>query len=377
MQDQERRDRVLLARSEGIGPISFRRLLLRYGSARAALKSLPDLAAKSGFTRFATPTPAALDREQANLHKIGARLLVWGDPEYPSALADLPDAPPVLSVAGDIALLSRRSIAIVGSRNASLNGQRMAEQLSADLAASGLVVVSGLARGIDTAAHQGAMITGKTIAVVAGGIDIAYPPENAALQTKIGAEGAVISEAPFGTDPQARHFPRRNRIIAGLALGVVVVEAAPRSGTLITAREAQEAGREVFAVPGSPLDPRARGANDLIRQGAILTETAQDVLAHLPERPRPGGLFQSDEFRTGGLADAQDPFNVAVDEVGEAKKIIPELLGPAPTDVDDLLRRCQFSASAMMAALLELELDDQIILVAGNRVVLADGLRRS
>jgi len=376
MQDQERRDRVKLARSEGIGPISFRRLLQRYGSARAALEALPELAQKSGFTRFAAPAAVVLEREWAALAKMGARMLILGDPEYPAALADLADAPPVLSVLGDIGLLSRRAVAVVGSRNASANGLRMAEQLAGDLAEAGLVVVSGLARGIDSAAHQGAMATGRTVAVVAGGLDVAYPPENAGLQARIGAEGALVSEAPLGTDPQARHFPRRNRIIAGLALGVVVVEAALRSGTLITAREAQEAGREIFAVPGSPLDPRARGANDLIRQGAVLTECAADVLAHLPERPRAAGLFQSDEFRTRGLADAADPFDFGADEAEQAKKIIPDLLGPTPTDVDDLLRRCQFSAAAVMAALLELELDGRIFLAAGNRVVLADAVRR-
>jgi DNA processing protein len=283
----------------------------------------------------------------------------------------------VLTVLGDVALLAGRAVAIVGSRNASANGMRMAEQLSADLAETGLVVVSGLARGIDTAAHKGAMITGKTIAVIAGGVDVVYPPENAALQALIGKQGAIISEAPLGTDPQSRHFPRRNRIIAGLALGVVVVEAAPKSGTLITAREAQDAGREIFAVPGSPLDPRARGANDLIRQGAYLVETAADVLAQLPERPRSAGLFQSSEFRTPGLANAQDSFGLDPDEAEKAMKIIPNLLGPTPTDVDDLLRRCQFSTSAMQAALLELELDGRITWAAGNRVVLVEGLKRS
>jgi len=377
MNDQERRDRLMLARSDGIGPVSFRRLVLRYGSARAALAALPELASKSGFTRFAAPSAAAIDRELAALKKLHGRMLIWGDADYPAVLADLADAPPALSILGGVGLLSRRAVAVVGSRNASINGLRMAEQLSADLAEAGLVVVSGLARGIDSAAHRGAMATGKTVAVVAGGVDVAYPPENADLQAQIAAAGAVVSEAPLGTDPQARHFPRRNRIIAGLALGVVVVEAALRSGTLITAREAQDAGREIFAVPGSPLDPRARGANDLIRQGATLTESAADVLAHLPERLKAGGLFQSAEFRTSGLADAQVPYDLAVDEAEEAKKIIPDLLGPTATDVDDLLRRCQFSASAMMAALLELELDGRIILVAGNRVVLADDLRRS
>ena len=202
----------------------------------------------------------------------------------PPLLALMDDAPPCLIVSGDAALAQQRCVAVVGGRNASANGQRMAENLAAELAAS-VVVVSGLARGIDTAAHQGALRTGRTIAVVAGGIDQPYPPENAALHRRIAETNLLVTESPLGTVPQARHFPRRNRIIAGLSLGVVVVEAALRSGSLITARMAQDAGREVFAVPGSPLDPRARGGNDLIRQGAMLVETAADVLDNLPPEP--------------------------------------------------------------------------------------------
>lgn len=371
MSFSDRINRLRLARTDGVGPISYRKLLARYGSAAAALQALPELAARTDGNRFAAPSAAAIERELAQLAKIGAQLVLWGDPHYPPVLAELADAPVAFAVAGNLGLLAQRAVAIVGSRNASINGSRIAEQLAADLAQARLVVVSGLARGIDTAAHQGAMATGKTVAVVAGGLDVAYPPENADLQAAIGAQGAVISEAPLGTDPQARHFPRRNRIIAGLALGVVVVEAAPRSGTLITAREAQEAGRELFAVPGSPLDPRARGANDLIRQGAILTESAQDVLDHLPERSRSGGLLQAAEFRSPGMADARDPFGCEADEALEAQKIIPKLLSPSPTDVDDLLRRCQFSACAVQAALLELELDGRIR-QSGGRVVLVD-----
>ena len=374
MTDEERRDRLILSRAEGIGPVSFRRLLMRYGTAAAALQALPELSAKTGGGRFAAPSAAAIERELAALAKLGGQMLILGEPEYPEVLADLPDAPVGLAVLGDAGLLSRRAVAVVGSRNASINGLRMAEQLAADLADAGLVVVSGLARGIDSAVHRGAMASGKTVAVVASGLNVIYPPENADLQRQIAVQGAVVTEASLGTEPLARHFPRRNRIIAGLVMGVVVVEAAPKSGTLITAREAQEAGREVFAVPGSPLDPRAHGTNDLLRQGAILVETAADVLDHLPRRPRDAGLFQSDEFRTKGLADAQDGFAPGTDQAEEAKKIIPGLLGPTPTDVDDLLRRCQFSPSAVMAALLELELDGRIILVAGNRVVTADGL---
>ncbi len=241
-----------------------------------------------------------LTRELHALDRLGARMIFAGEAGYPPLLAMLDDAPAVIAVLGDPALLADRAVALVGGRNASANGQRMAESLAAELAHS-LVVVSGLARGIDAAAHTGALQTGRTVAAVAGGLDVPYPPEHADLQRRIAETGAVITEAPLGTTPQARHFPRRNRIIAGLALGVVVVEAALRSGSLITARLAQEAGRELFAVPGSPLDPRSRGANDLIRQGAHLTETAQDVLDNLPDHPSREGLAASPAVRTRPL----------------------------------------------------------------------------
>ena len=227
---------------------------------------------------------AEAERELERTSAAGGRMIFLGDEEYPPLLAMMDDAPPCLIVSGDAALAQKRCVAAVGGRNASANGQRMAENLAADLAAT-VVVVSGLARGIDTAVHTGAMRSGRTIAVIAGGIDQPYPPENADLHRRIAEAHLLISEAPLGTVPQARHFPRRNRIIAGLSLGVVVVEAALRSGSLITVRMAQEVGREVFAVPGSPLDPRARGGNDLIRQGAMLVENAADVLDNLPLEP--------------------------------------------------------------------------------------------
>ena len=211
MIDSECRFRLMLGRAEGIGPVSFRRLLMRFGTAEAALAALPELSARTGGTRFAAPSADAIDRELAALDKLGGRMLVLGACDYPSVLADLPDAPVGIAVLGDAELLSRRAIAIVGSRNASINGLRMAEQLAAELAQSGLVVVSGLARGVDSAAHRGAMATGKTLAVVAGGLDVAYPPENGDLQRQIGALGALVSEASLGTEPQARHFPRRRR----------------------------------------------------------------------------------------------------------------------------------------------------------------------
>jgi DNA processing protein len=251
----------------------------------------------------------------------------------------------------------------------------MAEALASELARS-VVVVSGLARGIDAAAHAGAMQTGQTIAAVAGGLDNPYPAEHAELQRRIALAGAVVSEAPLGTAPQARHFPRRNRIIAGLALGVVVVEAAQRSGSLITARLAQEAGRELFAVPGSPLDPRARGANDLIRQGAHLTETARDVLDNLPDYPSREGLARLPLFARDaapGLAEPQESWQQSAAPLEDLAKVrlqVIELLNTSPTAVDEVVRRCQFSPAAVMAVLLELELAGRIETLSGNRVAL-------
>jgi len=256
-------------------------MLRRFGSAGAALDVLPRLARLGErSTPVTAPTRAEAAAELAALGRAGARLVCWGEPGYPSALAAIEDAPPILTVLGQPELLQRPMIAVVGARNASANGRRFARDLAAELGQGGLVVVSGLARGIDSAAHLGGLETGS-IAVVAGGVDVVYPAENRGLYDALARQGAVVAELPLGTEPQARHFPRRNRIISGMALGVVVVEAAARSGSLITARFALEQGREVFAVPGSPLDPRARGCNDLLRNGATLTENAADVLSQL------------------------------------------------------------------------------------------------
>jgi DNA processing protein len=350
--------------------------MARYGSAAAALEALPGLARAGGrASPPAIPTQGQAERELHELDCLGARLLFAQDSEYPPLLAMLDDAPAAICVLGDVALLAERAVALVGGRNASANGQRMAETLAADLARS-VVVVSGLARGIDAAAHVGAMQTGHTIAAIAGGLDVPYPPEHAALQNRIAASGAVITEAPLGTAPQARHFPQRNRIIAGLSLGVVVIEAALRSGSLITARLAQEAGRELFGVPGSPLDPRSRGANDLIRQGAHLTETAQDVLDNLPDHPSREGLDRLPLFVRGdkpGLAETppnwQEPVESAAD-LARARHQVIDLLDTSPTAVDEIVRRCQFSAAAVMAVLLELELAGRIETLPGGRVAL-------
>ncbi len=357
-----------LARTEGIGPATFRRLIARHGTARAALAALPAHAARSG--RALTPFPEALaEREIAALTMLGGRFLFLGTPAYPPLLALLEDAPPALAVLGNPALLSTRQIGLVGARSASAAGRRMAEQLAGELTQAGLTITSGLARGIDAAAHEGALAAkGATIAVVAGGLDEPYPPENAPLQARIVAEGgAVVAEAPLGTAPLARHFPRRNRIVAGLVLGVVVVEAAPKSGSLITARLALEAGREVFAVPGNPLDPRARGGNDLIRQGAHLTETAEDVLNFLPEAPReiPGDmpLFAPRASSKHFVEQPREP----PAPPGDPTKVL-ELIGTQPVAVDDLVRRCQLSAPSVQAILLDLELSGLVETLPGNRV---------
>jgi DNA processing protein len=276
------------------------------------------------------------------------------------------DAPPCLILSGEVGLAQQPCVAAVGGRNASANGQRVAENLAADLAIT-VVVVSGLARGIDTAAHKGAMRTGRTIAVVAGGIDQPYPPENTELHRRIADSNLLVTESPIGTVAQARHFPRRNRIIAGLSLGVIVVEAALRSGSLITAYIAQEAGREVFAVPGSPLDPRARGGNDLIRQGAMLVETAADVLDHLPREP---AAFRPHKTGFGEPERSYLEEPAASETPPAAQAAVLSLLSPEPTMVDDLVRHCHFSPSATIAVLLELELAGRVESLPGSRVAL-------
>jgi DNA processing protein len=358
-------DRLRLIRTEGVGPVTYRRLMDRFRTPAAAIEAVPRLA-KAGGRPAPPPTPSRDEaaREIDQLHRLGGTMLFLGTAGYPPLLGMLDDAPPCLAVLGDPDLLSASSVAMVGGRNASSNGLRIAETLAGELAAT-VAIVSGMARGIDTASHTGAMRTGRTVAAVAGGLDRPYPEENAALQALIATNGAVVTEAPLGTSPQARHFPRRNRIIAGLALGVVVVEAALRSGSLITARIAQDAGREVFAVPGSPLDPRARGGNDLIRQGATLVETAEDVLGALPPRPdiQAPDVLAENQMTWTGPSPAPHP--------GESdRQIVLDLLSFAPTAVDDLVRRCQLSASAVAAVLLELELAGRVEALSGGRMIL-------
>ena len=364
MTDSERLARIRLARTPGVGPLTYRRLLGRFAAASQAIEALPELAHAGGRTNPLTVTPVRdVERELARLYKLGGRMLILGEPDYPEMLALLEDAPPVISVLGDPSVLGRRAVGLVGARNASANGQRMAEALAAELASHGVLVVSGLARGIDTAAHTGAMHTGHTAAAIAGGLDVPYPPENAALQARIAERGVVIAEAPLGTAPQARHFPRRNRIIAGLSIGVVVVEAARHSGSLITAQQALDAHRMVLAVPGSPLDPRSNGSNDLIRNGATLVGQAADVLEAIAGWEGPATSFPL------GFAEPIAPFETPVDPA-KARAQVLALLSPDPAAVDDLIRRCQLSASTVMAVLLVLELEGVVETLPGHRVAL-------
>ena len=361
----ERVARLRLIRSENVGPVTYHRLLERFGSASGALDALPDLARRGGRAAVLRICPqAAAEAELNAAEAAGAKAVMYGEPAYPPLLSMIPDAPAVLYVRGHVPLLAKRTIAVVGARNASLNGRRFAERLAADLGGKGFCVASGLARGIDTAAHIGALETG-TVAVIAGGVDVAYPPENAALQNDIAGRGAVLSEMPPGTQPQARHFPTRNRILAGLARGVTVVEASPRSGSLITARLAVDYHREVFAVPGAAGDPRARGTNQLIRDGAVLTESADDVVEAL------SGLSESvlSDVETFDSVDKMhpEPSNSVIDE---ARVWIESVIGPTPVTVDEIVRDGQFSTAAVAGALLELELAGRLERHPGGRVSL-------
>ncbi|URD61422.1 DNA-processing protein DprA [Sphingomonas sp. KRR8] len=355
--------RVRLIRTNSIGPVTYRQLLLRFGSAEAALDALPDLATRGGGRPPAVCDVSVAQREIEQVSKLGARYLAIGEGLYPRALAEADGAPPLLIAKGDLGLFERPMIAIVGARNASAAASRFARQLAWDLGREDVVVVSGLARGIDTAAHDGAMETG-TIGCAAGGIDIFYPPENEARQRRMFEVGVVLSETPPGYEPRARDFPRRNRIIAGLSAGTVVVEAAPRSGSLITARMAAEMGREVMAVPGSPLDQRAQGCNGLIREGATLVQNAAEVLEAV--RPGAGGRVQSPTTQFQGPIPVAEP---AADE----RARVEELLGPSPAPIDDLVRMSGLASGAVQLILLELDLAGRLDRHAGGQVSLRTG----
>jgi len=337
----ERRARLRLARSPRVGPVKFQEALDHFGSARHACRELPVVSV------------AEIEREEANLTRFGGRFVVLGDPMYPAALAALPDAPPALSAVGDLGLLARPMLAIVGAREASLAGRRFAAELATCLGQAGFVIVSGLARGIDAAAHDAALPTG-TVAVLAGGIDQIYPRQHAELQHAVAARGLLLAEAPFGSPPIARSFPRRNRIVSGLSAGVIVIEAAERSGSLITARLANEQGREVFVVPGSPMDPRYAGSNTLIRDGAILVRDANDIIGVFG-KPQPARQVTEKAV--------QIPPDTLTATVLQA-------VGAVPTAVDELVRRCQVSAAAVAEVLLALELEGRLERHRGNRVSL-------
>ncbi|MDG2521805.1 DNA-processing protein DprA [Caulobacter segnis] len=361
LSDRERVAWLRLSRTENVGPVTFEQLVMRFGSAGAALSALPDLARRGGrINPLTIPTVAQAEDELAAGDRLGARLLAACEPAFPRRLAALDPPPPLIWALGRIELLNRPNIAIVGARIASAAGQRFARTLAVDLGKAGQVVVSGLARGIDGAAHEGALATG-TVAVLGGGMDDIYPPEHAELHARIAAEGCIVSESRPGHRAQAKDFPRRNRIISGLSLGVVVVEAELKSGSLITARLAAEQGREVFAVPGSPLDPRAKGTNDLIRQGAALCESAEDVLRTL-EGIR--SLSENERPAYAGPPPDQRALDAAADRL---RGKVEALLSPTEISRDDLIRAVGEPAPLVLAALVELVL-------AGRASISASGL---
>jgi DNA processing protein len=366
LSDQQRLDWLRLIRSENVGPRTFRSLLNHYGSARTALEALPELARRGGAARAIRICPRAdAEREMDIAQRLDAAFIASGEPDYPFRLAAIDDAPPLLAVRGNLAVLTQPMIAMVGSRNASGAGLKFAERLARELGEAGYVTASGLARGIDAAAHRASLATG-TVAVFAGGHDRIYPEEHAGLLDALLADGAAVSEMPFGWEPRARDFPRRNRIISGVSVGVVIVEAAKRSGSLITARLALEQGREVFAVPGSPLDPRAEGTNGLLKQGATLVTETADVLsvvepilglerkiaAREPEREQEEAIVQGEPG-------------------ADVRARIAELLGSAPIGLDDIVRWSNSTPAVVRTVLLELELAGRIERHGGGAVSLA------
>jgi|SRR5262245_36552819 len=344
--DEQRLDWLRLIRSDHVGPRTFRALVGHYGSARAALEALPELARRGGAARPGRICSRAdAERELEAARALGVTLVARDEPEYPHALRAIADPPPLIAVRGMLPALARPMVAVVGARNASAAGLKIASLLAHEIGAAGYAVASGLARGIDAAAHRASLLTG-TVAVLAGGHDNVYPQEHVGLLDEILGAGAAVSEMPLGWELRARDFPRRNRLISGLALGVLVVEAAKRSGSLITAKLALEQGREVFAVPGSPLDPRTEGSNGLLKQGATLVTQAADVLTVLePIRGRPAGLAEDD-------AEAIAP--VPPEDAQRAR--IVELLGPTPVGIDDLVRLAGAPAAVVRMVLLELEI---------------------
>jgi DNA processing protein len=348
LSDEQRLDWLRLIRSDNVGPRTFRDLVNHYGGARAALDALPSLARRGGAAGARICSIEDAERELKAARAAGVTLVGLGEPNYPQRLKMIDDAPPLLAVRGDMNVFDRPLVAIVGSRNASAAGCKFADRMARELGDAGYGIVSGLARGIDAAAHRASLMSG-TIAVLAGGHERIYPADHVELLEKIVTTGAGVSEMPLTWEPRARDFPRRNRLISGLSLGVVIVEAARRSGSLITARMAGEQGREVFAVPGSPLDPRAEGTNGLLKQGAILVTGADDVITALePILGRPPDLpVEEPDWDTTGPHD---------EPAEDDRTRIVSLLGPTPTAIDDLVRMSRTSPAIVRTVLLELEL---------------------
>jgi DNA processing protein len=362
LSDDERLDWLRLSLSENVGPITFQQLISRFGTAAKAIEALPELSQRGGMRRGLK----LYDAERASVdlargRKFGARAIAICENDYPSLLREIPSAPPIIWVMGKSEIASRPALGIVGARNASAIGLRFTRNLAGQLAEAGFAIVSGLARGIDTAAHEATLQTG-TIGVVAGGIDHFYPPENEKLQRAIAEHGLLICENPPGSIPKAEHFPRRNRIISGLASGTIIIEAAMRSGSLITARFANEQGREVFAVPGSPLDPRCEGTNRLIKDGAHMLTNIQDVLEHV---------------RGGRISQQQNLWETPAIKIASATPALRErvisLLSPTPVDVDDIIRESGGPAQQVLGVVLELELSGQLVRQTGGRVSLTVG----
>jgi DNA processing protein len=356
-----------LIRTLNVGPITFFQLIERFGTAGSALEKIPEMAARGGRKMpLLTYDKSRAMREIEQTEKFGARMILYGAPDYPKLLMECADAPPILVVAGHAHLWEKDCVAMVGARNASAAGCQLAQKLARELAEAGLCVVSGLARGIDSFVHKGALTAG-TVGVIAGGIDTMYPPENQMLYAQMKEMGAIITEQPFAQAPFSTAFPARNRIIAGMSLATIVVEASPKSGSLITARLAAEYGREVMAVPGSPLDPRSKGGNQLIKQGASMIESAEDVLAVM-RGLKNRGLEEHIPRRYSGAAEEK----AAPDEAGisEAREMLLAKLSLMPVAIDELIEQTGISAALLLAALLELELAGCARRSAGGKVAL-------
>lgn len=365
LSDRQRINWLRLIRTPNVGPATFRELINRFGSAEAALEMLPELMISGGAKRLVgIPSPSEAEAEFEMARKTNARFVAIGEPDYPATLRSIPNPPPLLAMQGDHTVFGLPTVAIVGARNASLAGVRMARTLAVELGSAGYAIVSGLARGIDTAAHQGGLATG-TVAALAGGLDQPYPAENADLCREIADRGgAVVSEMPFGWQPRAQDFPRRNRLVAGMALGLVVIEAAKRSGSLISARLAGEMGRLVFAVPGSPLDPRAGGTNGLLKDGAILVTESDDVVSALSP------LAAKPNFSPPQTLEEPSDFPAIAPPQEDERDLVVQALGPTPTEVDEIIRHTGMHPAQVTMVLLELDLAGRLERHAGGHVSL-------